>query len=661
VSPSERERLARLEKRLEEVENRLSHLEGEPVLEAEMVSVKPPPAPVELLQPVPPSSAAPPAHEPPQFETRMGLTWINRLGAVTLVLGAAFFFNYAVEAGWLGPAVRVLLGVTVGSAALILADRFWRGQQRVFAQGLCGAGVAILYLSFWASWRLYHVVPYTPAFLLMVLTTAAAAALSIRYASEAIAALGFFGGYATPLLLYAGEDRPWFLLAYLLLIGLGALYVARGRRWRWVQTVAFAATATIYVMSFRQRPERHVVNTVSALAYYALFAWLEPELIIYAAQILTPLAPAAIWAPSLWTFAVLTLTVAIAGLAITRWRGLPAGGVFSLAGFWLSYLSWNWQTPAPGSPWAVFVFLTIGFLLFTAWPRVVPLRSADLLQVSANGLFYFGCSYFDLERGNHAWLGLFALLLAVVYMYAGRRLWTRDQRGAQMYAGFAWVFLALAVPVQFTGYRITIGWAIEAATLAWIGRRVAQPRANQGSLALSALVLLRLLTVDTWMYASPANYSALLNGRFVAFAASAVCLWASARWVAKGWPAMAALLAGHFVILWGLALETSGWAARNAAPKELRSVESTAISILLALYAVLLVGIGVGLGSAVHRVLGLSLIAVVVAKLYLYDVWFLSLFYRMAAFAALGALLLAMSYLYSRSRERAATRSPDPR
>jgi uncharacterized membrane protein len=40
----------------------------------------------------------------------------------------------------------------------------------------------------------------------------------------------------------------------------------------------------------------------------------------------------------------------------------------------------------------------------------------------------------------------------------------------------------------------------------------------------------------------------------------------------------------------------------------------------------------------------------VVAKLYLWDVWSLGLFYRMAAFAALGALLLVMSYLYSRFR-----------
>jgi uncharacterized membrane protein len=49
--------------------------------------------------------------------------------------------------------------------------------------------------------------------------------------------------------------------------------------------------------------------------------------------------------------------------------------------------------------------------------------------------------------------------------------------------------------------------------------------------------------------------------------------------------------------------------------------------------------------------MGMGLIGLVVIKLYLYDVWLLGPFYRMAAFAILGALLLVMSYLYSR-RER---------
>ena len=48
--------------------------------------------------------------------------------------------------------------------------------------------------------------------------------------------------------------------------------------------------------------------------------------------------------------------------------------------------------------------------------------------------------------------------------------------------------------------------------------------------------------------------------------------------------------------------------------------------------------------------LGLALVVLVVAKLYLVDVWVLGRLFRITAFLALGVLLLALSYLYSRLR-----------
>jgi len=69
-----------------------------------------------------------------------------------------------------------------------------------------------------------------------------------------------------------------------------------------------------------------------------------------------------------------------------------------------------------------------------------------------------------------------------------------------------------------------------------------------------------------------------------------------------------------------------------------------------AAYAVTMVAGGALRRHDLTRVLGIGLIALVVLKLYLYDVWFLAPLYRMAAFAILGVLLLAMSYLYSRFR-----------
>jgi len=77
-----------------------------------------------------------------------------------------------------------------------------------------------------------------------------------------------------------------------------------------------------------------------------------------------------------------------------------------------------------------------------------------------------------------------------------------------------------------------------------------------------------------------------------------------------------------------------------------------ASSLLMALYGLALMGQGMARNFRLHRVLGLGLFALVVVKLYLYDIWQLDRFYRILAFVVLGALLLSGSFLYSRYRHR---------
>ena len=101
-------------------------------------------------------------------------------------------------------------------------------------------------------------------------------------------------------------------------------------------------------------------------------------------------------------------------------------------------------------------------------------------------------------------------------------------------------------------------------------------------------------------------------------------------------------------MLWNLGMEAIGWAERSAPPADLVSVETTAISILMALYALMLVVLGVATRTVINRILGLGLMGAVVVKLYLNDIWQLSRIFRITAFLALGILLLLVSYLYSR-------------
>src|SRR5258708_1426959 len=290
-----------LTERNRELEARVARLEAqlvrtEPRPKEAVTSTEPPPPPrFEALPPVaappvftPPPLPAPPPLRPPSLETKLGLNWLLIIAVITLIFAAVFGFKYAVDSNLLGPGARVAIGVVAALLSLVSADLLWKRGHKVFANGLTGLGLALLYLSFWASFGLYHLLPQSAAFLLMVVTTAASAVFALRYDAQAIAVLGLLGAYITPVALSTGEDHPWILFSYVFLVNLGGLAAARLRRWRIAEWVAFAATVILYVAwSFdRLKIDTRPVATVFLIAFYAQFASAQTRAVWWIAQVL---------------------------------------------------------------------------------------------------------------------------------------------------------------------------------------------------------------------------------------------------------------------------------------------------------------------------------------------------------------------------------------
>jgi uncharacterized membrane protein len=663
-----------LRRRMDSIERRLARLEPEPAPAPVEPPPLPPPAPAMPVdaaeaeptpQPEPRPAPGTEPESPRELETRVGLTWLNRVGVVTLVLGVAFFFKYAVDNQWIGEAGRVLLGILAGFATLGFGEYVWRRGHRLYAHGITAAGVAILYLSFYASFQLYRLVPQGVAFALMALTTAMAGAVAIHYGAMAIAILGLVGGFLTPVMLSTNVDRPWALFTYILLLDLGALAVARARRWRPLEWVALAGTAILYLSWFADRfnGQKQTVATFFALVYYVLFVAADSPAALAVAQILTNLAVMSIWGPQSTTGLWLALALAAGGLAVAEKRARAAGQAVVFGVFWSACALWHAAAWKPHIGESLLVF-TAGFLLFlgwTAWRLLVKrfeTRSQDLAFVAINGAAYFGLCYHMLDPGYHAYMGLFAAALAGIHLALGSRMWNtqpedrRDVRPVLLLIGVALTFLTLAAPIQFSSYRITMAWAVEAAAMTWIGMRTGARRLVYAALVVFTLVLMRLWIVDSWIYQSANAYRPIANARFLTFLTAAVSLWLGARWIKDGVTALAPYVAGHFVLLWALGLEVTGWVERTAAAANVQNADMVSVSALMAAYGVALVLLGVLTRMGINRMLGLGLLAVVVAKLYLYDVWQLGRVYRIIAFSFLGVLLLVTSYVYSHYRAK---------
>src|SRR5205085_3873972 len=129
----------------------------------------------------------------------------------------------------------------------------------------------------------------------------------------------------------------------------------------------------------------------------------------------------------------------------------------------------------------------------------------------------------------------------------------------------------------------------EAAALTWIGARIKENRLIVGAVIVFVLTYIRLVTIDAWIYPTSSGHTAVWNQRFFTFALTAICLWLCAYWIRPTTLALVHYIAAHVVFLWTLTQEALEWAARSHPAQSLLSIQTISITILYAVYAVVLI------------------------------------------------------------------------
>lgn len=250
-------------------EQRTTPVMAQPVPVIAPPAEPPPPTPAEPGI-APPSPIQPPSPAPSfQLEQLLGVRGAAILGGIVLALAALLFFQYSIEKGLIPPPVRVALVVFVGLGCLVGSERLL-ARYAITANALAGAGAVALYGAFWAAKALYELIPMGVAFVLMALVTTTCCLLAVRRSSLLVAILGLVGGFATPLLLSSGQDRPIGLFGYILVLDAGLLYVATRRRWTQLSLLSLVATVVLEAAWVRERLDADRIWL--AIGIVALFA-----------------------------------------------------------------------------------------------------------------------------------------------------------------------------------------------------------------------------------------------------------------------------------------------------------------------------------------------------------------------------------------------------
>jgi uncharacterized membrane protein len=570
----------------------LMHAPSSPSPSAKLAPEPGPPAPAleapsTISTPAPELRVAPVTTPPDSLERRIGSQWLNRVGVVAVLVGVSYFLKLAFDNGWIGPGLRVLIGLIAGVGLCWWSERFRRPNSLAFSYSLKAVGVGTLYLSLWASFQLYHLIPGVIAFLAMMLVTAATAGFSIVQDAELLAGLALLGGLLTPILCGTQENHEATLFAYLLLLSFGAFLLQRVKPWPRILFGAFVGSFLLGAAWFNryysddQFAESLLLFTLlfALFALAPLYAMLEPERDRTSRQ---------------------------TGLLLAIFN---AAAYFSAVYSLLETSGSSVQSRA--SAYALGLALVYAALAVAIDRRVAERPGVErLLPVAHYGIAVAFLTIAIPLRLHEHWITLAWLLEAALVFWVGA---STGRRLVKLFATVVFVLGLLRLLTLDLDH-----WGVQPP--------IFNPRF--ATLAVAIAVLLWMIYLD---YRSTNRLSG-----------------STAMGVAVVVVNLLALFAIGMEIHDTFELRRRLLYAIPEAEHSLQILCSFSYSAMIMLYGAGLMWLGFARRSALLRWQAILLIAATIVKVFFFDVWGLDHGWRVLSFIILGALLLAVSYAYQR-------------
>jgi uncharacterized membrane protein len=636
-----------------------------------------------------------------QWEKLLGFHAIAWVGIAMVLVGGGFFLKLAIDKGWLTPSGRVALWTAVSVAGLILGELAFRANYKVLFKALTGGSVAGLYTCIFFAMDRWHLCSPGTAIVLASGVTLFAIFIAVMRETQSLALLALLGGFMSPFLFSTGDNRPYALFTYLLVLDCIAFGAAFFRRWRHLNTAAFTGTILLYQAWMWQ--VKHGMPSVE------FSTQVMPGMIYATVFYLFFLAVSATYSLTRREHGVTMesrmIIVNSVLTALSFWVWLKDGHQMALGFFVLGMaavtmgLFWGWMRRIGRVDPTTRVLLVQALVLVTLAVPIQFKGHATMLVWAAQGvaLVYAGGLFKDklVRLGGHA-----ALLLGTAKMLAHLPLHSAEFTPvfnpdfmtwafiAGTWAASAWVVFKHEVfePDQekvlaivhgvgafvlgtaaatmevaywwqidgrenplwhaYQGQSLLALWcAVTAGTAALTLRRHPDWRPMTWvSTGIAALILLAYLTEYRSGIAALAFNPAFLSHLFYI-----VVLWGMAwgYWrVKEAALARGHELAGHGLFMVMVVIELMRW-DRGAGMADQR-IAMSLISAAWAAQALVLVWHGLVSRELFRRAVGMGLFGVTIAKVILLDTAQLEVAYRVISWVACGVLLLIAAYFYQR-------------
>lgn len=591
---------------------------------------------------VPPEVARPVRPPRPPIDVA---AWATRIGVGSLAIGAGIGLDTAVARGWLGPRACIGLGALAAVAAVGSAAVARRRGHTSLAHGLTALAVSLLYLVAWASCTHDDLLTRPEALVAMTTITIASALLAVRYRAQAIAVLASIGGLAAPLVLWGGDADPALDLGQLMGLTVGAVVLARRQCWPALLHVAGFGAVLVFGAWLARDPDHAALATACAAVLYGALATARSRPLWFVSQLAASCAAVVIWRPDAPLALPCVLAFAAAGLITSERHGGWGACAWTLACATAATAeALVVSSPADDSRDLVCV---TGMLLWFVVTHARAHRHAGahredrlVVFVAAPAAYLAGaCHLVDTQE-------LAGLAVAIAVLYSLLAVWLsrrvgRDAWSTQLAVTVSAAAFAAAAAIQLSCDGIALTCAVEGALLAWRSRDDTNRRL--AILAAALLAIAGLAIAGTFdHYDAPIRF---VNARFAALVALSIgaCGFSTRRDL-DDLP-MVAGIAGHVILIAAVALELDPSLAKGV---DSRFEMHRAAMAWTASYGLVWMVRGFVRGRRSWRVAGFFVLLATTCLFGLVEVWHYDDASRIVSLLILGALFVAVSWLFSR-------------
>ena len=285
---------------------------------------------------------------------------VVKVGVAVLFFGIAFLVKYAAERDIVPIELR-LAGIALAAVGMLIFGWRLRLKKPGYALVIQGGALGVLYITIFASLRLYDLLPATLAFTILFIFAVLTAVLAVLQNSRSLAILGLSGGFLAPILTSTGSGNYVALFSYYLVLNLGIFGIAWFRSWRLLNLLGFLFTfsvATAWGVK-NYLPEDFSTTEPFLIAFFLLYVAIS---ILFAFRQPIKLKG--------YVDSTLVFGVPLVGF------GLQAGMVYhieyalawsslALAVFYIGLASFLWRRMAPESRLICEAFLALGVMFAT--------------------------------------------------------------------------------------------------------------------------------------------------------------------------------------------------------------------------------------------------------------------------------------------------------